>query len=287
MNPIDGNEYNVHQPKKVVAETPFSFAPEIVLSAYTFSWINHEQLLKSKNPKDNIKSIMSGIALVSALCLTIWMSILFQDFAGRLDLKGEIVEIWKTNTLVTILWIGAILQALSMVDSVFMSALVEACSGDCELNEFISRVPNALRMPVVFFYVAILTGVAGMLWYFYMFFDTGVLCVQVVVMFVLAMCMNAAYYQGNVAALKGALETTKENQRLVFTKLQIDTKLKAYIENNESFEFVDPPGFLNYLSNVEGVEVELAYVTKCRANQAFESFIQKQLSSESGSGTGL
>jgi hypothetical protein len=272
--------------KKTVAKTPNPFAPEIVLSAYTFSWIDHKQLRKGDDLAENLKNIMRAVALVSALCLTIWMNLIFQPFAGRTDMDGDLVELWKTNTLVAILWIGAVLQAMSMVNCVFLSMLVEACDTTLECEEFIERVPNAARTPIILFYVAILTGILGMLWYFFVFFGMHVLYFQTGVMVTLALGVNAVYYQGNVAALKATLETSKANESLVFTKEQIKAKLDTYVAG-AGFEYIDPGDFQKFLSRVEGGRLDLAFVTKRRASKAFERFLEKRMSSEGTEGTGF
>mmetsp|Transcript_38272 Transcript_38272/g.65154 ORF Transcript_38272/g.65154 Transcript_38272/m.65154 type:complete len:119 (-) Transcript_38272:221-577(-) len=111
-----------------------------------------------------------------------------------------------------------------------------------------------------------------------------VLYVQTGVVVAFAMGLNAAYYQGNVAALKATLETSNANECLVFTKEQINAKLEVYIAG-AGFDNIDPERFLKYLSHVEGGRLELAFVTKRRANNAFEGFLEQRLSAEGALGT--
>jgi len=270
--------------KKIVAKAAPFYSPEITLAAYTFSWIDHEQLKKGNGKNDNglsdnLKSIMNNVALVSALCLTIWIGILFQDYSGRVSVNGDSVELWKVNTLVTILWLGTVLQATSMVNAVFVSMLVDACSTPIEVAEFVSRVPIVTRMPILQFYIAILVGILGMLFYFFTFFGMRMLYFMSGVCFVIAIVLNAIFYHRNVAALRATLETTSANGCRVLDKAQIAVMLDAYVAQ-VGFEHMDPGAFLDFLAAVDGGLLELAFVTKRRANDTFERFLDKRMSAE-------
>jgi len=276
---MDVEMRSVSLPPKVIVKAATFLNPEVILSAYTFSWVDHTQLKKGNDLAKNLINIMNSVALVSALSLTIWVGIIFQEYSGRADLHGDPVESWKVNTLIVILWVGCVVQALSMINAVLVSMLIEACATPLEVGEFICRVPSATRVPILQLYVAILTGTLGMIFYFYTFYGLRMFFVTASIALAVSGVLNAVYYQRNVAALKATRETTAVNASRALDKAQIEAMLATYV-SSVGFENIDKEHFLEFIARAENGQFELAFVTKRRATLIFERFLENRILSE-------
>lgn len=162
----DDSRQSVSLPnKKFVVQSKSAFDPSIVISAYTFSYLSSSFPNDGAGIKDKLNNEMNQVALLSALCLTIWMAILFNGYSGTTTVTGEPVEPYKLDVLVIILLTGSMFQALSMINAVFLSMIYGVCKSSADIIDLHSRIPTASQTPVLQFYVAVLIGIAGMMWF--------------------------------------------------------------------------------------------------------------------------
>lgn len=149
--------------KKHIVHADCVASPWIIYKSYSFQWLQFKQQPTGDAIKSKLNNDMAQVALVSALALTIWMSILFGDYSGRTDSTGKPIEQWKLSVLILVLWTGAIFQTLSMINAVFLAMMYGVCVTKTEVEDFDRRLPLATRVPVFQLYIAILTGCAGTL----------------------------------------------------------------------------------------------------------------------------
>jgi hypothetical protein len=116
-----------------------------VYKAYSFQWLQFKQQPTGDGIKAKLNNDMAQVALVLALALTIWMSILFGDYSGRSAWNGDPIEQWKLSVLILILWTATFFQCLSVINAVFLSMMYGVCVTKTEVEDFDKRLPLASR----------------------------------------------------------------------------------------------------------------------------------------------
>jgi hypothetical protein len=174
----------------------------IIKISYMFSWLrfgssgikldNHHEGLQ-----DRAKDQMVNVALLSALMLTIWVSIAF--LGGDLNATA-----WdKVQDIAGVMIVSAVVfHFISMVNATLIVMMLNSCTDDTMTHKFIELIGINLIVPMIEFYVGCICGLGAFMLNIYAEYHENVFWVSLAIFIILAVPANAIYYQYNVLALE-------------------------------------------------------------------------------------
>ena len=199
------------------------FKLDLIFDAYSFAWIRWGKNADNDKGdiKERIKAEQTNIALLCALLLTIWFSVLFtgNDNSHRETSVDDLINI--------LFWLAITLHFFAMINSTLF--VMQVCS--LETNELVrnllAKIGNAELYPMIQFYFGGIAGTAGTLLMTYADFSYNVFVASMVGVIGIGLFINAVYYQYNVLSLKLVLQEDEDKRRkLKGGRFDLDIDLK-------------------------------------------------------------
>jgi hypothetical protein len=193
---LDSN--SSEEPKVKIADV---FSLPNILYCYSFKWIT---ITSNVNSTERMKDTQSNIALLSALMLTSWVSLLYQSYDFKSDLQNIIVG--------SCLGLAVVFHFLSMVNSVILNIMFVSIKLESTGQMLLNLIGFNAVVPMFMFYIGAIAGLFAMVVIIRINYlpITFYLCLSFVLFF--GLFANAIYYQYNVVAFKLALDS--ENKKI-------------------------------------------------------------------------
>ena len=228
---------------------------------------------------------MQNIALLSALLLTLWTSLVFNT--------SEMDETWEATAFLCCALAAMTFHFLSMINSTILIMLYDEVSDDADAYRYSKKVGINNITPILQLYLGGVCGISSCLFYVLKNFSLFTIIFGTTFMSSCGFIFNAVYYQHNVKALQETLDIKAEKVSLNLKQVQmffLEYQRRTY--NN--MEVMDPDEFKEFAVNLywekneNNVEDErqsntLSFITEKR----IDSFLEEKVEEYIGQGKEL